>query len=81
VIEVIVNCPTAYGRRNKLRNAADNIKMYKDQSVRVEQAKKMTPEELQGKIITGVLHHDTTRGEYTDMYAALVSRVQNPAKP
>jgi 2-oxoglutarate ferredoxin oxidoreductase subunit beta len=81
VIEVIVNCPTAYGRRNKLRNAAENIKQYKDNAVRVEQAKKMTPDELKGKIITGLLHTDTTRGEYTEQYAALVARLHDPAKP
>jgi 2-oxoglutarate ferredoxin oxidoreductase subunit beta len=81
VIEVIVNCPTAYGRRNKLRNAAENIKQYKDQAVRVEQAKKMTPEELKGKLITGVLHVDTERAEYCEQYAALVSRLRDPAKP
>lgn len=81
LIEVIVNCPTAYGRRNKLRNPAENILQYKTLAVRVEQAKKMTPEELTGKIVTGVLHHDTTRGEYTEQYAGMVARLTDPAKP
>ena len=34
----------------------------------------MPPEELQGKIVTGVFV-DTERAEYTDQYKALLERV------
>lgn len=74
LIEVIVNCPTAYGRRNKIRTVVDHLNLFKDTAIRVEQAKSLPPEEIEGKIITGLLHHDTGRAEYTDQFAALVGR-------
>jgi hypothetical protein len=39
----------------------------------------MTPEQLEGKFLTGVLFHDTEKPEYTAQYAALIKRVQESA--
>ena len=36
----------------------------------------LSPAELQGKIVTGVLHRDTTRPEFQRTYAALIARAQ-----
>jgi len=36
----------------------------------------MSPEELEGKIITGEMHYNAERPEYTDEYAKLIERVQ-----
>ncbi len=55
VVEVISNCHVQYGKRNKLGNAVDMIKSYKDQAITVAKAKKMTPEEREGKITIGIL--------------------------
>ncbi len=77
VIEALTNCHTQFGRRNKM---ADPIKMIEWISSRVvsnTKAKKMTPEELKGKILTGVMHTDTERPEYCDEYAHLVEWVQS----
>jgi 2-oxoglutarate ferredoxin oxidoreductase subunit beta len=55
VVEVISNCHGQYGRRNKLGGAVDMLKQFKEQSVTVNRAEKMSPEELEGKITIGVL--------------------------
>jgi 2-oxoglutarate ferredoxin oxidoreductase subunit beta len=55
VVEVITHCHTQYGRQNKLGSAVDMLKWQRDNSIPVEKAAKMSPEELEGKIITGIL--------------------------
>lgn len=73
LVEVIVQCPTAYGRRNKLRSPVDMLKWQKDHAVPVSAAAKMTPEQLEGKFTTGVLW-DIDRPEYTDQYRRLIEK-------
>jgi 2-oxoglutarate ferredoxin oxidoreductase subunit beta len=55
VIEVISNCHVQYGRRNKLGGAVDMLTRFKDQSVTVSRAARMSPEELEDKTTIGVL--------------------------
>ncbi len=75
-IEALTNCHTQFGRRNKMSDAITMIEWISSQVVPLNKAKRMSPEELQGKILTGVFHHDTERSEYTDEYARLIARVQ-----
>lgn len=65
LIEVISQCPTYYGRKNKLRTPIQMLNWIKDSTVTIEQAKEMTEEELEGKIITGV-YVDKPRKEYIE---------------
>ncbi len=55
VVEVISHCHTQYGRRNRLGNAPDMLRWQKDSAVRIEKARAMTPEEMEGKFSIGVL--------------------------
>ncbi len=73
LVEVIVQCPTAYGRRNKLRTPVEMLKWQKDHAIPVAAAAKMTPEQMEGKFTTGVLW-DIERPEYTEQYRKLVER-------
>src|SRR3989304_5195788 len=75
VVEIFSQCPTAYGRRNKQGTPVDMMNWYKDSAVPVTKAKTMSPEDLQGKLVTGVLH-DVEKPEYTEQYARLIERVQ-----
>lgn len=75
VIEILDDCPTTYGRRNKFRSVVDMMKRLKDIAVPVAAAAKMTPEQLEGKVLTGVLHKEE-RPEYTEQYAKLISRAK-----
>ena len=71
IIEVIDDCPTTYGRRNKFRSVIDMMTRLKEQAVPIAAASKMTAEQLEGKILTGVLHKEE-RPEYTDQYANVI---------
>ncbi len=55
VVEVVTHCHVQYGRQNKLGSAVDMLKWQRDNSIPVEKAAKMSPEELKDKIITGIL--------------------------
>ncbi len=75
VIEIMTPCPTYYGRPNRLGSAVDMLSFFKENSVQVETARKMTPEQLQEKITIGVLH-DIERPEFCTEYQKLIDRVR-----
>ena len=64
-IEVLAQCPTQYGRRNKLGDAVGMMEWLKANSIPREKAEKMPPEELKGKFIIGELYTDT-RPEFSE---------------
>ena len=74
IIDVASICPTYYGRKNKKGSAVDMLKWQKDNAVTMEQAAKMTPEELHGKLVIGLLHH-TQYPEFTYQYNELIERL------
>ena len=55
VVEVIAHCHTQYGRQNRLGSAVEMMEWQRDHALPVEQAARMKPEELQEKILIGVL--------------------------
>jgi 2-oxoglutarate ferredoxin oxidoreductase subunit beta len=55
VVEVISNCHVQYGRRNQMGGAVEMLRSFKDNSVTVQQAAKLSPEELESKTTIGVL--------------------------
>ncbi|HPQ39225.1 MAG TPA: 2-oxoacid:ferredoxin oxidoreductase subunit beta [bacterium] len=74
MVEVIVQCPTAFGRRNRIRTPVAMLNWMKEHSIPVKAAEKMSPEQLEGKFTTGVLW-DIDRPEYTEQYQRLVEKV------
>ena len=77
VVEILDDCPTTYGRRNKFRSVIEMMKRLKDIAVPVKAAEIMTVEQLEGKILTGVLYREE-RAEYCQEYAKLIERAQGP---
>lgn len=73
VVEVIDSCYTTFGRRNRqrFRSVIDMMKWEKENSISLEAAKNKSPEELQGKILTGVFHRGN-RKEYLEVYREMV---------
>jgi len=69
-IEAVVPCPTEFGRRNKSGNALAMLDDERARSVSKLKAAKMSPEELAGKLVTGILHEDRTAPEFQRTYAA-----------
>ena len=71
IIDVASVCPTYYGRKNKKGDAVAMMRWQKENAVTVEQAEKMTPEQLKGKLVIGLLHH-TQYPEFTYRYTELI---------
>jgi 2-oxoglutarate ferredoxin oxidoreductase subunit beta len=71
-IEVLAQCPTQYGRRNKLGDAVRMMEWLKENSIPKEKADKMPPEELKGKFIIGELFSDT-RPEFSEYMRAVAA--------
>lgn len=74
-VEIISQCPVSYGRRVGMKTAQDFLRHFKENSVRVEKAKNMSEEELEGKFVIGKLI-ERNRKELTDELRALNLRVQ-----
>jgi 2-oxoglutarate ferredoxin oxidoreductase subunit beta len=74
VVEIISSCHTQFGRKNNRRTPLDNINFFRNNSVPIAKAQGMTPEDLEGKIVTGEFVKRETP-EYTRLYLDLISRV------
>jgi 2-oxoglutarate ferredoxin oxidoreductase subunit beta len=48
-------CVTHYGKWSGMGSAGEMMQWQKDNAVLIEKAREMTPEQLEGKIVTGVL--------------------------
>ena len=52
-IEAVSQCPTAFGRRVGFKDAREMLKWFKENAVQIEQAKKLSEEDLAEKIVVG----------------------------
>lgn len=73
VVEVLSNCHTQFGRRNRLADPVQLIDHIADKTINVRQAQKMSPEQLNGKLVVGLLHQDRERKEYCDAYEEVIA--------
>ena len=79
-IEVVTQCPTYYGRKNKLKTSTSMFEFLKENSVNIRKAEKMNEEELTDKIIIGEFINKT-EPEYTDNITKLINEnSKNPYK-
>ncbi len=78
LVEVLSPCPTSFGRRNKQADPVKMMESLRDGTVNTAQAKKMKPEELEGKIVRGVFH-DVEKKEYLERYEELCARARETA--
>lgn len=79
-IEVLAQCPTQYGRRNKLGDAVGMMEWLKANSIPKEKAEKMPPEELKEKFIIGELFADT-RPEFSEYMRAVAAEAAQREDP
>ncbi len=76
MVEVISQCPTQYGRLNKSGGPTDMLLWQKENSVSLARAEKMAPEELDGKLVTGIFRNEQ-RAEFSSAYREYVRNVQS----
>lgn len=79
IIDCASICPTYYGRKNKKGSAVDMMKYQRDNAVMQEKAITMSPEELKGKLVIGVLAH-TNYPEFTAEYQKIIDRLGREAE-
>lgn len=58
-IEAISTCPTQFGRRNAMRSPVEMIRRLDEMSVSKKEAEKMSPAELEGKVVYGEFGDET----------------------
>jgi len=74
VVEVVANCYTSYGRLNKLTSPVAMLQAMKEGSVTVAEAAKMSPAELEGKFVRGVIQ-ERELPEFITVYDALAEKL------
>ena len=52
-IEVVTQCPTAYGRRAGFKDVGQMLKYYRENTISTEQAEKLSEKKLERKIVVG----------------------------
>jgi 2-oxoglutarate ferredoxin oxidoreductase subunit beta len=77
-IEALTQCPTYFGRKNRLGDPYTMMKRQQELTVPVSKAATMSPEELAGKIVVGELWHKP-RLEYTQAYQAVIDKAMGGA--
>lgn len=77
VVEVMAPCPTNFGRANRLGGPVKMMTSLKENTITTAQAKKMKPEELEGKILRGIFV-DRETVSYLDRYDALCRSAKEP---
>jgi len=71
VVEVLTQCPTYYGRKNRAGSAADMIKSFQHSTVSIGSKKKLENPDL---LERGIFVHEE-REEYVEAYEKLVERM------
>jgi 2-oxoglutarate ferredoxin oxidoreductase subunit beta len=79
VVEILDDCPTTYGRRNKFKSVIEMMNRLKEVAIPVKAAEKMSPEQLKGKVLTGVLYKED-KPEYIGEYQKVIERAGGAAR-
>jgi 2-oxoglutarate/2-oxoacid ferredoxin oxidoreductase subunit beta len=79
VIEVMANCHTQWGRRNKFPDPSELIQSISAAAVPLSQWQKLTPEEREGKFSVGLLHK-VDKPEYCESYRNLQEKAQGKVR-
>ncbi len=67
VVEILTTCPTYFGRKNQMAATVDLIERLNRITVTPRQAERMSPEEMKGKLVRGILHQEE-KPEYVENY-------------
>ena len=70
-VEAVSQCPTYFGRRNRMSTGVDMLRWQKDHAVTLARAASAEPEELAGKFKVGVFR-DREEPEYTKEYDRII---------
>jgi 2-oxoglutarate ferredoxin oxidoreductase subunit beta len=81
VLEIVSQCPTSFGRLNKLGSHIDMLKQQRDRAIAYTPGLDAEKARVEGKdILIGVLKQDATRKEYCALYEEKVVRKAEAAR-
>lgn len=78
-IEVLSQCPTAYGRRAGFKNVGEMLKWFKETAIPIEQAESMSEKELERRIVIGEFV-ERKRPTVTENAWAMIQEAKKDAK-
>jgi 2-oxoglutarate ferredoxin oxidoreductase subunit beta len=77
LIEVLSQCPTQAGRlTHGVGDPAAVLEILKSSTINIKRAKRMAPEELQGKLLIGILHKGDQNVEFVRSYNQMICEVE-----
>jgi 2-oxoglutarate ferredoxin oxidoreductase subunit beta len=79
-IEAVTQCPTEYGKRNPPKGAVAMLEDLKVRSLSKKKAEGLSAEELEGRIVTGLLHRKEGRLEFQAGYEAMLGRIREAGR-
>ncbi len=79
-IEAVSQCPTYFGRKNKMKTAVSMMQWMKDQSIIKRKADALDKTELEGKLIVGEFQNKV-ESEFTDKICELLEEKCLTGKP
>jgi 2-oxoglutarate ferredoxin oxidoreductase subunit beta len=77
-IEAVSQCPTYFGRRNRMSRGVDMLLWQKEHAVPLDRAAQATAEELAGKFRVGVFR-DQDEPEFTEQYDRVIETAKRQA--
>ena len=80
VVEVISPCVTHYGKMTGMTSPVEMMQWQRDNTIPVEKAREMPPEELKNKIVTGVLV-DIDKPTFHEEHARVLREVPVGSQP
>lgn len=78
IVDAICDCPTLYGRLNKLGTPSKMLLLQKEKAVTIQQAEKMSAQELSNRIVIGEFVI-ADKPEYTEAYDNVIAKAQKEA--
>jgi 2-oxoglutarate/2-oxoacid ferredoxin oxidoreductase subunit beta len=75
-VEIVSNCHTQFGRRNKMADPMNMVKWIDDRAVSTKKFDGMSDGDRVKHFPVGVLHEDTDRTEYCDTYEKLITKLR-----
>jgi 2-oxoglutarate ferredoxin oxidoreductase subunit beta len=79
-IEAVSQCPTYFGRKNKMKTAVEMMQWMKDQSILKRKADMLEETELEGKLILGEFQNKK-EAEFTEKICQLLEEKCTTGKP
>jgi 2-oxoglutarate ferredoxin oxidoreductase subunit beta len=75
LVEIICQCPTSYGRANRLGNAVDMLMWQKENCVPLKKYERLSEEEREGKIPIGIFK-DVTKPDFVEIYRNVIRKAR-----